>query len=292
MEWWFILSLIAAVFAGLHIFIQKVGSVRGYNSSLLNTYSSGLSSVIGFAVAGVVEGFGGISWLMIAVAALSGVVYIIGSNLRMDAMRYIDATILLPLHKFVSPLVALLLGVVFFSETFSMTQLIGIVLGITVPLLLITRTERTRQVDLSRGLILMVISALFVAAGAAINKAGTDLFAAVLLFAACANAIATIAGVLLYRYRKKDVSSVIPEIHFADKKLLVLSAVSGVIQFISFAAFILAFALGGTLAIVYTIHSLYILIPIVLSIIFFKEHWNAQKAVAIILSIAALGLLR
>ena len=46
MELWFVFSMVAAVFAGLHLFVQKVGSVRGYNSSLLNTYSSALSSVL------------------------------------------------------------------------------------------------------------------------------------------------------------------------------------------------------------------------------------------------------
>ncbi len=52
-----------------------------------------------------------------------------------------------------------------------------------------------------------------------------------------------------------------------------------------------AFADGGPLGIVYTITSIYILIPIILSIIIYKEHWNTQKVVAIVVSILALGLL-
>jgi len=65
----------------------------------------------------------------------------------------------------------------------------------------------------------------------------------------------------------------------------------GILQSCSFLFIMLAFA-EGTLSIVYTVQSLYILIPIILSIIIYKEHWNARKVVAIILSIAALALLK
>ncbi len=54
---------------------------------------------------------------------------------------------------------------------------------------------------------------------------------------------------------------------------------------------LLAFIYGGPLGIVYTINSLYILPPIILAIIFYGEHWNLRKAVAIILSLVALALL-
>lgn len=52
-----------------------------------------------------------------------------------------------------------------------------------------------------------------------------------------------------------------------------------------------AYTIGGGLAVVHTILSLYIIITIVLSIIFYNEHWNLQKIAAVTLSIAALGLL-
>ena len=52
-----------------------------------------------------------------------------------------------------------------------------------------------------------------------------------------------------------------------------------------------AFSVGGTLAVVQTIHSMYILIPIVLAIIFYNEYWNLQKAAAIVLSVVSLAFL-
>jgi len=293
MELWFILSLVAAVFAGLHIFVQKVGSARGYNSSLLNGYSVGLSSAVGFVVAGFFEGFGEISLFLIAFSFVSGVAYIVGTNLRGDALKYVDATIFLPLHKFISPLIALVIGLLFFDEFMSAREWMGIILGITVPLFLISSSEKTRQNHLTKGLLLMFFSAVFAAGSAALNKEGTNIFSSVLLFASTANFFASVVGILIYKFRRKDVEREITETHHHfDRGLIMLSAVGGIVQVFSFGAFILAFSNGGPLAIVYTIHSLYIVIPIALSVIFYNEHWNMRKAIAVVLSIGAIFLMK
>jgi uncharacterized membrane protein len=51
----------------------------------------------------------------------------------------------------------------------------------------------------------------------------------------------------------------------------------------------LAYALGGSLSMVQTILSFYVLITIVLSIVIYHEHWDVQKALAIVLSVVALA---
>jgi len=76
-----------------------------------------------------------------------------------------------------------------------------------------------------------------------------------------------------------------------DWNVIKLSIISGVFQFAGFAFMILGFKAGGPLAIVYTVNSFYILIPIILSVIIYKEHFNLRKALAIGLSIVALAFL-
>jgi drug/metabolite transporter (DMT)-like permease len=292
MEIWFWLAIVSSAFSGLHIFIQKVGSTRLYNSNLLNAYSSGISAIIGFILAGFIEGYGELSVLMIGVGLLSGLIYIFSAGLRMDSMRYIDTTILLPLHKFVSPLFALVFGLVYFGEVLTTKEWIGIIVGISVPLLLITRAEHKRQKNLSKGLLLMLVSAVLAALAVVVNKEGVHLFSAVLLFAAFANAFTAIFGILFYRFRRRpQIQDPLADAGAFDISLLKLSVVSGFVQIISFVTLLLAFSYGGQLGIVYTIHSLYILIPIILAIWFYNEHWNLQKVIAIVLSVAALGLL-
>ncbi len=64
----------------------------------------------------------------------------------------------------------------------------------------------------------------------------------------------------------------------------------GVTQFTAFYLLLLAIN-GGDLSLVYSINAHYILIPIILSIWYYKEHWNTQKVIAIALSLVALVLL-
>lgn len=290
MSLWFIFAVASFVFGGFHIFAQKIGAEKGYDSNLINTYSAALSAVIGIVAVAVLEGFSELSIAMVTLGLLGGVVFIIGSNLRMDALRYIDTTIYLPLHKFVSPIAAIVFGIVFFQESMTGSEWIGILLGVTVPLLLITRDENTRQKDLQRGLILMVITAIIGAIVAAINKLGADLFTSVLLFATITHIFSSLFGIVTHRIRKQTGSGT-NRIH-SGSGFFATAAFSGVFQAVGFGTFMLAFAFGGQLAIVYLINSLYILIPIILSIIFFNEHWNIRKILAIVLSIGSLAFLR
>ncbi|MDP3881155.1 MAG: DMT family transporter [bacterium] len=292
METWFLLSVISLFFAGFHAFLQKVGAARGYNSSLLNGYSAGISALIGFTFAGFYEGLGEFSGLLVFVAFLSGFVFIIGTNLRMDSLKNIDTTIFFPLHKFISPLIALIVGLVVFREALGFSEWVGVILGIVVPLFLIHSSEKQRQKNLSKGLILMVGSAVMSAVAISINKEGANLFTSIILFASLANAFTAILGMLFYRFRRSGLKNGDVELHYLDPKLLRLSILSGFIQILSFSSLIMAFSYGGALVIVYTINSLYILVPIVLSIILYKEHWNLRKAAAIVMSIAAVFLMK
>lgn len=291
MEQWFLFSVITTVFAGLHIFIQKVAVVRGCNSSLLNSSTAVVAAVCGLIVTGWFEGFSDLTWFLTAWALVNGVFYMIGTNLRMDALRYVDATIALPIHKFVCPLIALVFGLLFFEESLSVNEWWGILLGVSVPLLLISRTEKIRQYNLSKGLVLILVSAVFAALVAAINKEGTNIFASVLLFAAVSQTLSATFGFMQYRL-SSQFQSLTHLRQQIDMRFIQLAVFGGLLQFVSFTTLILAFSVGGPLGIVYAIHSLYIVIPIVLAIIFYKEHWNARKVIAIIASIVAIGLLR
>ena len=73
--------------------------------------------------------------------------------------------------------------------------------------------------------------------------------------------------------------------------MVVISCGRGALLVLSLGSGLYALSYGGPVAIVYTVTAMYILIPIVLAIIFYNEHWNTQKVIAIIISVAALALL-
>lgn len=290
MELWLIFALMSAISAGFLAFTQKICAVRRYNSSLFNGYSAGIASIIGLVVAGIYEGFSGITWLFIFIALLSGIASLLSTNFRVDSLKHIDTTISLPIHKFISPLFVLIFGIILFNENLTSYEWLGIIVGIFIPLLLINKAEKIRQNNLHKGLILVIISGLLSAIAFVINKYGTELFTSIILFVAIVQGFMAITGAFLYKNRHAN--KIDNHVHIYDYKLLKLAFLGGIAQFISFASIMLALTYGGALAVVYTIQSLYIIIPIVLSIIFFREHWNAKKVFVIGLSILAIVLMQ
>ena len=290
MELWLIFALISAISAGLLAFAQKISAVRRYNSSLFNGYSAGIASIIGLFVAGIYEGFGSFTWLFIAIALLSGIASLLSTNLRVDSLKHIDTTISFPIHKFISPLFVLIFGIILFDESLTSYEWLGIIVGIFIPLLLINKAEKIRQNNLHKGLILVIISGLLSAIAFVINKYGTELFTSIILFVAIVQGFMALSGAFLYKNRRTN--DIDKHVYIYDYKLLKLAFWGGVAHFLSFASIMLALIYGGALAVVYTIQSLYIVIPIVLSIIFFREHWNAKKVFVIGLSLVVISLMQ
>jgi drug/metabolite transporter (DMT)-like permease len=182
-------------------------------------------------------------------------------------------------------------GDTFFSEGFSGVEWVGLFLSLSVPLLLVTHTEKSRQKNLFRGLRLLLSASLIAAVSVGAIKLGLDQTDNVLLFSLQVDLMLGIAGLitLFLQSKKFGLRSRISNSFRA--LFLVIVIVSGIFQFTNFV--LLTFALSiGSLGIVYTINSLYILVPIILSIIYYNEHWNYRKVTAIVLSIAALAFLK
>jgi drug/metabolite transporter (DMT)-like permease len=70
-----------------------------------------------------------------------------------------------------------------------------------------------------------------------------------------------------------------------------LGTLAGIFQCLGFITLLYAFQ-SGPVSTTYAINSTYILIPIILSIWYYGEHWNARKVIAIALSIGAVVLLK
>lgn len=291
MELWFIFAVASFIFSGFHVFGQKLSAEYKYNSNVVNSIGAGIAGFFSLIIVFFLEGFSELSLLLVGLALLQGVVFLIGTNIRTDALRYIDTTLFFPLHKFISPIAAIIFGIVLFQETITAMEWVGLVLGVTVPLLLLNREEGTRQRNLTKGLILMAISAFIGATAAVINKYSADIFSSMMLYATASHILAAFFGLMTYKLQKNKQPET-RSMNFKDRRFVGIVFLIGIMQTFGFGALLYALNLGGELAIVYTINSLYILIPIILSIIFFNEHWNMRKVFAVILSIISLAFLR
>ncbi|MCA9487000.1 EamA family transporter [Candidatus Woesearchaeota archaeon] len=76
----------------------------------------------------------------------------------------------------------------------------------------------------------------------------------------------------------------------SEKDVKLIGMLNGVFYFLMFYFFTLA--LKGNLAVVYTINSFSLLVPIILSIFIYKEHFDMKKGIAIALTILSLFFFR
>lgn len=292
MEIWFIAAVGGAVSAGLSNFYFKQAAARGYSAELFSLYGGIISIVtVGGIVLALQESLFDYGWLS-GLAFLIGLLGAQNNILKVLALRFIDSTIYFPLFKLLAPALAIIAGVIFFGEVFTILEWFGMVLGLSVPLLLITRAENGRQQNLIAGLLVVLVTAIMSALAAVINKFTVDVgmpIFVILIFGALGIFIGTLCTLTIRKGIQNLLSTIKNETSFG---LILGASLRSILVTVSWALMLYAFATGGTLGIVQTIHSMYILIPIVLSIVLYNEHWNLQKAVAIVLSVAALGLLQ
>lgn len=287
MELWFIFAVASAVTGGLWSFINKIIAERGYDSFWLITWSSlfaALSSLILLLINGQTYVF----WHESTLAALTiGSVFFASVVIRIEALKNIDAAIFFPIYKTLGPALAIIIGVTFFRESFSGFEWLGLILSLLVPILLISKSEKFRQKNLLNGLLLTLAVVFIAAATVSVSKYGSDTTLDQWFYLFLIEVFMFLTGACLLFSKRRTLLWTKP-----DREFMKTAFWMGLTKYASTACVILAFASGGTLGIVYTINSLYILIPIVFSIIYYHEHWNVRKVMAIVLSVLALWFLQ
>ncbi len=291
MEIWFISALGGAVLAGLSNFYFKQAAAKEYNAELFTLYGGLISIFLSVFVLLVLHQplkFYGI----FSMAVLAGGFIAAQTNIfKVHALRFIDSTIYFPLYKLLAPAFAILAGVTLFQETFTVFEWLGMILGLLVPLLLITPAEKGRQNNLLAGLILILVTAITSVVAAVLNKYATDALvpvSVVLFYASVGICLGTVSAI----HYKRGLQTFLKDIkEHTTKKLLIGASLRSIFITASMALMLYAYTVGGTLAAVQTVHSFYILIPIVLAIVLYSEHWNIQKIIAIVLTVASGALL-
>lgn len=291
LEIWFVLAIASAISGGLFIFTTKVAAERDYDVVLLSTSAITLSGVIFLVITVLKNDYSGMSEFVYLMIVINSFGYMGVNILRHIALQCVDTAVYYPIYKALTPAIAIIAGVALFHERFTGLEWAGLGLSLAVPLLLITHAEKGRQKDLFRGLKLLLITALLASVAAAVVKAGTNATDNIWLFITLTDFGIVFIGifVLISRNGKRPLKDRFKS--FKNTQFLLLTFWMGALSAASFSTIVFAFS-QGPLGIVYTVQSLYILIPIILSIIFYNEHWNLRKVIAIILSVGALALLK
>jgi drug/metabolite transporter (DMT)-like permease len=149
--------------------------------------------------------------------------------------------------------------------------------------MLITSHEEKRQTNLKLWVSLMLLTSLFAWVSAYFAKWAMVSEVDVPFYLFISMTIGTFISWFSYKFVHKTNWK-----NYKKDGILKFSLILGVMHFLSFSTF--QHALSWNLAIVFTINSFSILIPIILSIIFYKEHFNMKKAFVILLSIVSVIL--
>jgi uncharacterized membrane protein len=169
----------------------------------------------------------------------------------------------------------------FFGEILNIKEWMGVILGIITSWLLISKGEEKRQQNLKKGLALMFVGTILTTLGVGTNKLvnvsglNKEVFIVV-----SAIFLLILTLIKLTQEQRRGVTKL-----FVNRKVVYLGMLNGIIVLST--AYFMILALEGNMAIVYTINSFSILITVLLSVFFFKEHFNFKKALAVIASVLA-----
>jgi multidrug transporter EmrE-like cation transporter len=283
METWLIYAIISIFAAGIHNFLLKVSTEKNYNGSLTSLLWYSVWAVVAciyfLYTWGKIDGW---EW-MIYFAFGNVLFYFLSMLTRMEGMRNIDTVIFYPLYKTISPVLVTLVSFFFFQEVLSLKEGIWIIIGIMIPLMLITSHENKIQRNLKKWVIFVIFTSLFIGVSAAFSKGVMIEWANVELFIFLSMWLGSIISAISYKFFHKNSKG-----NYNKEWMLKFGFIIWIFHFLAFMTF--QKALTWNLAVVFTINSFSILVPIILSVIYYKDHFNKKKAFVIALSIVSILL--
>ncbi|MDO8552967.1 MAG: EamA family transporter [bacterium] len=280
-------TIAATIFGGIQLFFQKVVAQEKRDSAFNGLLMYGFSAITVFIILFLYSDVPS-AWLIIGIFALaSGALHGIGNYFRIEALKHIDSVIYFPINKVLGPLLVVILGVLLLRDPLTTQQYIGIGTSFLVPLLLISSAEHHRQNNLRQGMIFVVLSTILTATSVIFVKQATSYESAALFIVGISQIAGTVSSAaILVKQRGTRLSQGIT----FDKRDVYLGFIAAALGTVATYTLIKALT-TGLVSLVYVIHAHYILIPIVLSVWWYKDHINLRKILAIVVSFLAIGLL-
>ncbi len=286
MEPWIIWAIASALTGWIYNFAYKIISEEWYNTHLAVLYSYTASTIL----AGLYCLYTGSFYISYEILLITFIFAFIHTSFfyisivaRVEAMKNIDTVIFYPLYKTFWPIFVTCISLFFFWEYLSSRDFLWIVLGICVPLLLITKTENKIQRNLLLWVILVIITSVVASASSTATKMVYIKEGSPELFLFLCPLLWMIFSYLVYHLHSKKTGKV-----YKTKWLPKFALMVWVIHIFAFYTFIRAFEWNTAIA--FTINSFSILVPITLSIIFYGEHFSMKKWCVIALSIVSILL--
>ncbi|HLD21233.1 MAG TPA: EamA family transporter [Patescibacteria group bacterium] len=282
MESWFLFALISALLAGLYSFTTRLSAHYQHHSALVSVYSSISAAVLSGGYAIFVRPDLSRVGLVFIIALVDAFMYLMVSVTRIDALKEINSTIFFPIYKLASSVLAVPIGLLFFADVLTKTELVGIAVGLLAPLLLLNRGEKLRQRNLSKGLLLTMGSVAAAIVATIASKLITTLHLDVSLYTFFAFALSVPFALVLFHQTNGRFHK--------TKHVEWVGLLGGAFMFANLYCFVRA--LSGDLSTVFLINSFSTVVVVILSVLAFREHMSLRKVGALAVTILSLILLK
>lgn len=279
---WFPFSLLATLTFGVMMALYKLPSFKGFSK-----FSTAFWSVTTSAVLALLFFSGSLGLLtpqMALWAFVWGASYILLVVLQMHVLQHLETNTIFPSTTVGSLVVVLAIGFLFFSESVSLFQFLGIVLGVLVVALFIYHGKGWRWSPhlLAYGIGIVGLSAV----GKVVQKFAADGFDiyAFQIYQYLFAALTALAIPFFLRRTEwwKEIK------HLPAMRI---GSMIGVLSFIGGYFFYQAL-IRGPFTLITTIHSFYVLITAMVGYFLFREQLTRKKVLLIIVAIIAILLIR
>ena len=284
METWFLYWLLSVLFTGFFSFSSKISVEKNQNPDLVIFYSMASATFFWILFFLITKWVSQNLFLEFFLWASNWFLYLIATSTRMTSLKYIDTSIYFPIYKSIWPIFLIFITFLFFEETFSSKEIFWIILWIFVPLLLIWKKWKNK--NMKKWLFYMFIWVITAISAGLIIKIASNKDVNILLYSIFSLWTWAVWAFLLFlKNNKKNKKYNIVKI----KRIWIFT---WLLNFLWTYFFIFAVDLSNNLWLVYLLHSLYIVIPIILSVIIYKEHFNFRKLIAIFLTVISVYFLK
>ncbi|MFK7780433.1 MAG: hypothetical protein QM490_04860 [Candidatus Gracilibacteria bacterium] len=284
MESWITLSIISGTLVGLSNFISKVSAHNGFNKDRIIFFGNIVYLLFSSVYLILNYKYVEVSFILFLLITLRIIAALQKNIFIIDSLKYIESGLFFPIFKIIYIFSSFIIGMLLFDEYLGITEHLAIFLGILMIILLSNKDEKKKQINYRKGIIYLLLANFALLFSSSINKyiASIDFDLPTYLFYSsvigCVYLIFTKRGI----YKKSTNEQILRELKYG--------LIRGFFIYFGFISIILAYK-EGPLVLVGMISSIAILIPIVLSIIFYKEKLTINKILAFILFIIIIIIL-
>lgn len=282
---WYILALFSLACQGGKTFLYKVSAEKKCNAAWAN-FSMVVTVFVLSTISFFVSSEKIFNWqLLLGLSLVGGIAYAVNTITGIESLKHIPASVSFPIRR-LSGVIVVIFSVVYFQDSFSSNQILGIITAILVTLIVTKqyKEENNEDKNFKKGLFLAFIALFFSSIAAVIPKfaaltLGTLSYMMVTYFVNSAFSF-SLTKRMQGRHENKN-----------QKNALLIGLFMGLLNFFGFYSYIIALQ-TGPLSLVFLIQSFSFLLAIFLSVLFYKEKVTFRRALGVLLAIAAVILMR